>query len=780
MTQITREDLTAALPDFTSPVAGDKLHGEAVVARDAWGIPHIKAEHEYDLFFAQGYATAQDRLWQMDYDRLRALGRLSEYLGASALPGDGLLRRRNLQRASMEDLELCSAKARLAIEAYTDGVNALLASGAPLPVEYRLLELHPALWEPWHCLLLYKIRNAAEGSFQAKLWLAELAAQRGAEAVAHISPGYQPGQVVTVPPGQPYNGPVLNAIEELRSVVDVTAPLRDTDGGSNGWSIAGTRTASGLPLVAGDSHRLLEVPNVYYQVHLVGADFAASGFSIPGMPLVMHFMHNEQVAWGMTHGVVDTQDLYVEQLRRDAHGQVQYLFEDVWRDATARRETLAVRGGSDEHVEVVETHHGTVIAGSVESGYGISLADPGATPTAWVDATYAAMKATNAQDFQSAMAGWTDRVNNYPYADVDGNFGYTLRGRIAVRGEENGWGPVAGWTGQHEWQGVIPPDEMPHAHNPSTGWAVTCNQRIVDQHYPYYLTHSFGPDYRAHRIIERLEAARGTPLDAAAMPAIHGDTGSVPAATVMAAMSDVKPATPVSAEALSILENWDGRMERDAPGAAIWASMARELARALVREHYGLEVNAGTEPGAAGAIDHLRRQLRPAFIAMVAAGETHLLPAGITLTAFLSEAFEKGVAALREAPGGEPQSWRWGELHRLALVHPLSRVFPEAAALLNPPVVEVGGDGDVPWASGHWPVGSFDARTGPVNRYVLDPSDWSNSTWIVPLGASGHPGSPHYCDQQQAWADVVFIPQLWHWEDVEEGATARQHFHRAG
>jgi penicillin amidase len=776
MVMITQDDLQAAVPDLSSPVQSSRLRSGATVVRDQWGIPHIKADDEYDLFFAQGYATAQDRLWQMDYDRMRALGRLAEYVGAGALSADRLLRRRNLRRASELDLELCSPDARTAIEAYTDGVNSFLDSDAPVPVEYRLLETRPARWEPWHCILLYKIRNAAEGSFQAKLWLTELAARRGAGAAAAISPGYQPGQLVTVPPGQPYNGPVLHAVQELQAAVEATASLRETDGGSNGWAISGERTASGLPLVAGDSHRALEVPNVYYQVHLVGADFAALGYAIPGMPLVMHFMHNEHVAWGMTHGVIDTQDLFVEQLRRTANGTVEYLFKDEWLEAQSRTETLSVRGGGDEPVEVVETHHGTIIAGSVAGGYGIALADPGTTPTRWVDATYEAMKATTAEDFQTAMVDWTDRVNNYPYADVQGNFGYTLRGRIAIRGETNGWGPVAGWSGQHEWRGVIAPAELPRAHNPAIGWVVTCNQRVVDEHYPHYLTHSFGPDYRARRLVHRIETAAATKLTVNDMESMHGDDVSIPALTAIAAMNDVAPAQPMVADALARLRAWDGRMERDSPAAAIWGAMGREVSRALVAEHYEMNINSGTEPGAAGAADHLRRQLRPAFFAMMAAGERHLLPAGVSLTDFLGDALERGVTALAEALGPEPGQWRWGALHRMVLVHPLSVVFPQAAPLLNPPVVELGGDGDVPWSSNHWPVGSFDARVGPVNRYILDPSDWSAGRWVVPLGASGHPGSPHYCDQQQLWADVKSIPQLWTWASITEGASSTQVF----
>ncbi|MCH8114703.1 MAG: penicillin acylase family protein [Chloroflexi bacterium] len=314
--QITDADLLAALPDVESEQRLKGIVSGATVYRDRWGIPHITADNEPDLFFAQGFTTAQDRLFQMDYDRMRCLGRSAEYLGEPGLTQDRLMRRRALRKVSKLDLEMCSLEARAMIAAYTAGVNAFIESTESLPVEYRLLGTKPEKWEDWHCVLVYKVRNTAEGSFQAKLWLAKLAAEIGPERAAAISPGSQPGALMTVPPGATYSGPALNAIEELTNVVNATASLRETDGGSNGWAVSGDRTVSGLPLVAGDSHRGLEVPNVYYQVHLKGPGFQVLGHSIPGVPMAMHFAHNEYVGWGMTHGGADTQDLFVEQLRR--------------------------------------------------------------------------------------------------------------------------------------------------------------------------------------------------------------------------------------------------------------------------------------------------------------------------------------------------------------------------------------------------------------------------------------------------------------------------------
>ena len=771
---ITATDLKAALPDVTSAQRLTRLKSGAIICRDSWGIPHIKAENEYDLFFAQGFATAQDRLFQMDYDRLRCLGRVAEYVGQAGLSQDRLMRRRQMERVSKLDYELASEAARQTMDAYSDGVNTFIERCGSLPVEYRLLDRTPEPWEPWQCALLYKVRNTAEGSFQGKLWLGRLASAIGPEKAVKLSPGYQPGTLLTVPPGARYSGSVLQAVDEMRAVVEATSLLNSTDGGSNGWAVSGDRTASGLPLMAGDSHRGLEAPNVYYQVHLIGPDFAALGHSIPGVPMTLHFCHNQYIGWGMTHGGVDTQDLFVEQFR-EVDSKLQYLFKGEWLRADTSTQTLKVRGRSEAQVEIVETHHGPVIAGDPHSGAAISLADPGSREgTPWIDAAYRAMKAKSADEFEQALEDWTDRVNNYPYADVHGNFGYTLRGRVPLRGPENGWGPVAGWTGEHEWQGYIPPAELPRARNPECGWAVTCNQRVVDESYPHYLTNFFGTGYRVERIASRIDALKGSKITVEDMSSIHADITSVPALAFIAALRRVRVAEGRARIAADILQNWDGRLSAGSQAAAIYEMASSLLTETLVKAHYG-ELAGGLLKGTdAGADEHFRRHLKAALVGAMDSGDESLLPAGETWESLLGASLEGALVALGNRLGPDMSRWRWGDLHGTRHRHPLSATFPDAADLLDPPRVETPGDSDTPFASGAKVSADFVTGTGPINRYIHDPSDWSNGRWIVPLGSSGHPGSPHYADQQQMWAKVETILQLWHWDQIEKEAETRQ------
>ncbi len=771
--------LQELLPDLTSDVASANIIAGATIYRDQWSIPHITAENAYDAFFAQGYATAQDRLWQMDFDRMRCLGRAAEYIGPSALTEDTLMRRRSFEKVSRADYDLASDDAKTALDAYADGVNAFIQSENPLPYEYHLLETSPEPWEPWHCILVYKVRNSAEGSFQSKLWRAELAAKIGPEKAAKLSPGYQPGSYLTVPPGVIYDGPAQNAVDELRAAVNATAPLREIDGGSNGWAVSGELTASGIPMVGGDSHRGLEVPNVYYQVHMRTPEFDVLGHSIPGMPLVMHFAHNRYVAWGMTHGGVDTQDLFVEQLRR-TEGGVEYLFKGEWLPAETSQQQLRVREYATQTIEVIKTHHGPIISGSADDGWGIALADPGSNEaTPWIDAALDAMKCKNADEFEQALSRWTDRVNNYPYADIHGNFGYALKGLIPIRDAVNGWGPVEGWTGENEWQGYIPDDEMPRSRNPETGWAVTCNQRVVGDNYPYFLTGSFGPDYRARRIITHIEDAKANEhrIRVEDMAAFHGDTTTVPGLKLLSRIKTIKPDSMPNASArtaLNLLQNWDGALSSDSTAAVVYSACNDKIALGLMERNYAINRAEFERSPDLNAIDHLRRQLKPAFFNALERGEgEEYLAEGETVDQFLTNSITVAAESL-EQHYGAVDAVTWSQVHITNQIHPLSAVFPRAADTLNAPSIGSAGDGDVPFATGSRPSWNFRTGSGPVNRYLHDPSNWSAGRWIVPLGVSGNPTSPHRHDQQESWATVAAIPQLFDWTEIEQTASTTQ------
>ena len=265
---ISAADLESAVPDFSKTMTIDGLDGTVRILRDKYGIPHVKAESSHDAFFGQGYATAQDRLWHMDYDRMRAYGRWAGVVGTSGVEHDVMMRRFQIEASVEQDWDALGTDTRAMFEAYCDGVNAFIQSSRALPVEYRLTATRPEPWRPQDSLAVSKVSHIMMGVFESKLWRAELVNTLGAERAASLLRGYQPGQLVIVPPNTEYEGPVLDGLRELSAGLDAIDWLRDDDSGSNNWAVAGSRIRSGKPLIAGDPHRSLDTPNVYYQNHV--------------------------------------------------------------------------------------------------------------------------------------------------------------------------------------------------------------------------------------------------------------------------------------------------------------------------------------------------------------------------------------------------------------------------------------------------------------------------------------------------------------------------------
>jgi penicillin amidase len=774
-TRITTADLHAALPDVTSPLKLPGLQRPVEVYRDRRGIPHIRAANEQDVFLAQGFVMAQDRLWHMDYDRHRALGRWAEFAGPAGLAEDRLLRTLRLERAAKADYAVSSAPARAMLEAYTAGVNAFIQTTRPLPIEYTILDTVPEPWEPWHCLAVYKVRNMLMGTYEMKLWRTRLALGLGPEKAAALFRGYPQGHLVTTPPGTTYQGPPLACLDELAAVLIQLNWLGEVDGGSNAWVISGARTASGLPLVAGDSHRALDTPGVYYQIHMSCPTFRVSGYALPGVPGAPHFSHTEYAAWGMTHGYGDYQDLFIERFRTH-NGRLEYAYQNAWLPAEVTDETLRVRGAAPVPLQVVSTQHGPIIAGDPDQGTCLAFCHTGThRGTPWLDSVYRLLLARSADEVEEALREWTEPVNNVVYADVHGAFGYRYRGRLPIRSLANAWRPVPGWSGEYEWRGMVPFAEMPHIRNPEAGYVVTCNQAVVTEAYPYYINTYFGADFRARRVTARLQALAPGTATVEDMAAIHADRVSIPARAFVQVLAQLQPADPQVAAARDVLLQWDCSMDRESVAAALYGVAKTYWLRDVVEAALGRFAREalGSSGIGRGAPTHATQIYERAVTAM-AQGDPSPLPPGQTWLGLVASALQRAVAELRERLGEDMRLWTWGRVHHTRPRHPLSRVFPEFASLLDPPPVPAGGDGDTPQQGGSWGPERFVLTSLSVNRYIHDPSDWRRSRWIVPLGASGHPGSPHYADQAELWAEVQTIPQLWDWQDITAAAETRQ------
>ncbi|MEL7155026.1 MAG: penicillin acylase family protein [Actinomycetota bacterium] len=721
--------------------------GPVTITRDRWGIGHVSAPDARAAFAAQGWLAASDRLWQMEWDRRRALGRWAEVAGPGAVAEDTLFRRMDLARRARRDWDRLQPATRDMTAAYADGVNAWLRDHPDeLPPEFEAHPDGPEPWEPWHCVAVYQIRHFFMGTFHRKLWRGTVAL-RAEPALVRAMVGAV-GDAGAMVPGTPGATP-LDLLAEAEEVIAAARPhlaaLPDTDGGSNSWAVHGSRTATGAPLLAGDPHRGIEFPNVYYQCHLACDDFDAIGLAFPGVPGFPHFGHNEGVAWCITHGMADDTDVFVEQ------GGL----------APDRTEVIAVRGGDPVEVVCAETERGPIVIGD-PTGDRPCL---GVHWTAWhgvdttLDGLWPMLTATDVDGLEAAMRPWVVPVNNVLSADTAGNISFQLRGRVVERPPANRWTPVAG-DDDHAWAGrpSVPYDDLHHWRNPARGFLVTANNRTGDD--PPYISLDFAGSSRHDRIVALLEALDPEATDVAAMAAIHLDVHSLVALRLQPMLAGATPTTAAGRAAQAEVATWNAEVDGDSVAATIYSGIrlwwAAEVARRL--ELHGAHL---IEPGWPTAL-FASRALFDAAGRLLDGDGWQLLP-GIApddLPALLGRAFDEVAAELATRCGPDQANWRWGRVHTMVSPHPLASARPELDHL-HPPLDPVPGDGDTVRCASLYPHHGDRAAAGSVARYVFDLADWDRSGWVVPHGVSGVRGSDHDLDQRAAWLAGELLPMAY-------------------
>ena len=736
------------------------LRGRVEVTRDQWGIPHVKAENPDDLFVLNGYIHAEDRMWQMEAALRRGIGRLAEWAGPSALPADRLARQLGAEAAAKRDYDALAPETQAMLVSYAAGVNAWIDAGGTAQ-EYDLLGEAPIRWEPWFGVAVMRQRGILMGSVWFKLWRAAALGTVGPEAVPLLRYDDNGPERFIVPQG-PEGRRLTATLADLAPAVEALSGFGPGDwtvGGSNNWAVSGARTASGMPLVAGDPHRAYEIPGIYTQLHLSCPAFDAIGFSVPGVPAFPHFCHTENVAWCVTHTFADLHDLYVEEF---AEGGAAYRTEDGWARTTTRRETIRVRDSTDASVTVHETRHGPVIAGDPATGKALALKSAQLFDTdRSLDCLVPMMTAPSLDAFYDSCKGWGVIDHNVVGADRAGHIGVLIRATVPERDAVNGWLPVPGWTGTHEWRGYIPFERMPRQLDPAEGYITTANNRPVPEDHPDYMVTDCHPTTRASRLAERIErVAALTPGD---MQDFLRDTDSAPAREIVAR---ILAAVPRGGPLLSALAAWDGRMDPGLTAPTIYYLIRQEMTRILARRSGLDRASAHVAASPAPGIPALN-QLWWTLPNLLRADDTSLLD-GADWGAVIAE------AVVAVAAGPQPQPW--GKAHRPVFTHPLAHVFPGAPGVAPPSSDPTGGDGDCVLATGGFPGSGTGSVYGPVSRYIFDLSDWDNSRWIVMHGTSGHAGDPHYSDQNPLWARGEMVPMAYSAAAVAAHAATRTVF----
>jgi len=756
------------------------LSSSVEVLRDGWGVPHIYAQSERDVLFAQGFAHAQDRLWQMDFNRRLAAGRLAQVLGQVALPLDRWVRILGLRRIAEREAGSLDPETRKLLDAYAAGVNARIAMGH-LPVEFRLLNNAPDPWTPADSLSWAKTMAWwLSVNWSAEVLRAQLVARLGAEEAAELEPlrpADRRGPALETEGGD--GGPVAPADSGAGGLpFDGAVP---GGSGSNNWVVAGTRTASGHPLLANDMHLAMTIPAVWYENHLVGGALEVAGVTFPGIPLVVAG-HNRYVAWGFTAGFADVQDLYLEHLRHTEDGRVEQECNGEWLPADLIRESIAVKGGDTVTEEVVVTRHGPVVNGLAPDYIGeapLALRWTALEPEQTVRALRAMNQARSCAEFREALRDWGTPAQNVVYADTAGGIAYTLAGRVPVRARGDGSVPVPGWTDDHEWTGYVPYEELPHRLDPPEGFIVTANNGVWGEDYPHLLGEDHCAAYRSRRIHELIEE-RET-IDVAYVQRMQFDQVSLHARAIAGSLEGIETADPEMRAVIERLRVWDGHLAAGSPEAAVVQEFRKTLTTLLLSGKLGVLADRYRGKGPVPVLSVLNlfgeRAMEWLEKTLADSGSHWFdLGDGQTRDDVLRTALREALDNLRGRLGPSVEDWQWGVLHRVEFSHALGRVRL-LDRLLNRGPYPAGGDFTTIWATGtsYHDQSEQAVAAGPPFRFIADLGDLDHCLGLLCPGQSGHPGSRHYDDQVSAWFERGYHPMLFNRGDVLKQADDLLH-----
>jgi penicillin amidase len=744
-----------AVPGLARPVE---------VRRDRWGIPHIYAHSQRDLFFAQGFVAAQDRLFQMEMWRRLGEGRLAEVLGPSAVERDRLARLFRYRGGRAQEAKEWTAYApdtRAIVRAFVAGVNAWIArAGDDLPPEFGLLGFRP---EPWTETVPLTRITALSGVNNAstEVLRASLVAKLGPEKVAEILPT-NPPRALDPAPGLDLAGLDYASLGGSDGLFADIAYQRLE--GSNDWVVSGAKTATGKPILANDPHRAITNPAVRYLTHLVAPGWNVIGAGEPGQPGVA-IGHNDRIAFGLTVVGMDQADVYVEKLgacgraertrtkrtartartkdENDEDSLGCYWFRGAWRPIETLVETVAVKGEAARRVRLQFTGHGPLVSIDRERRRGIAVRSVHAEPgTAAYLASLSLDRARDWPQFEAAMARWAMPSENMVYADVDGHIGWIAAG-LMPRRSWSGLLPVPG-DGGYEWSGFVPGRQLPRAYDPPAGFIATANNNILPPGYPIPLSYEWANRNRIDRLREVLGEDRKFTLDDFARLQ-HDDFSKVAQALVPRLTAAAGRLGRAARPEVALLSGWDLRMSRDQVAPTLFSAWAPALYRRAAKSAYAGLPDVGLLLAGFPRYEWLETALAAPTVG------------GESTDALLLAALDDAVAELEKRLGSDRAKWEWGKVHFALFPHPLS-------ARYDLPPASRGGDGNTVNATGGR---DFKQTTGASFREIIDLADFDRSLTVNVPGQSADPRSPHYGDLLPYWATDRYFPLVYSRARVE-------------
>jgi penicillin G amidase len=817
----------ASFPQTRGTLAAKGLNAAVEVLRDRYGVPHIRATTMHDLYFAQGYVTAQDRFWQMDFWRRIGAGRLSEIFGTSTLGTDMYLRTVGFRRIAEQEYRTMDPDTKAVYDAYAEGVNAYVLGKRPqaLGLEYALLKLQGVTvviepWTPPDSLTWLKLMSQDLGSnLRRELYSIDLIQQVGLARTRDFFSDYRYGEMPVVVSDselprallsgrhaslnrlQAATAPeVLSALRGLTSSViggmDLGAPLAMGDApglGSNNWVIAGSRTVSGKPILANDPHLGIQMPSIWYESDLycsAGGPFHVSGFSFAGTPGIV-IGHNDRIAWGVTNLFPDVQDLYIEKINPENPNQ--YEVNGHWVDMSLRREEIKVLHQDDPTIILArETRHGPVITDSTGfAGYRGFTMNPGGPFPGNLELRVLSLrwtalqqntafksvapldKARNFDEFRQALRTWDVPSQNFVYADVDGNIGYQAPGLIPIRAKGNGAVPSPGWTDDYEWKGFIPFESLPFSYNPEKGYIVSANNAVTSPAYRFFIGDDYDLGYRAWRIAEMIEGARGK-ISVADVKAMQADSLNISARELMPYLKALTLQGD-AARGLDLLAKWDMRMDARSAGAAVYGFFWQSLVEELFKDKFPVAL------WNADSLLESNSRLMNTVTALLADpsgafwNRRTTLDVRETRDQVLARALENGMKAGIKKLGKDISHWKWGAVHTALFRNQSlgqSGIKPVEWLFNRGPVPVAGGMQQV--VSSDWrPDKPYEAHVISSMRQIVDLAELSATQVMNATGQSGHVGNGHYSDMIGPWARVEYHPTFWNDEDLKKAGYQR-------
>jgi penicillin G amidase len=768
---------TVTLPNLRQPVE---------ILIDRWGVPHIYAKNEADLFFAQGFNAARDRLFQIDLWRRRGLGQLSEVFGPAFVEQDKATRLFLYRGDMSKEWAAYGPSARQIAENFVAGINAyidwLTQHPDRTPWEFKQLGYSPAKWSAEDVVRIRShglTRNLNSEAARARVvCAADLTSDE-------VRIGLQPAWHTQVPPGVdpclPNNLLKVFALatQEVRLTPDAvkaanagpvfdpaTDPATDTLEGSNNWVIAPAKSATGRAIMANDPHRAYSEPSLRYISHLDAPTLHVIGANEPALPGVS-LGHNDSIAFGYTIFPIDQEDLYIYQLNPDKPNE--YKYQEGWEPFRVVREEIKVKGRAAVPVDLTFTRHGPVIYVDQQTHRAFAVRsawlEPGMAPY-YGSVRY--MRAENFDQFKQATESWSAPSSNLVYADVQGNIGWVVGGLAPIRPNWDGLLPVPG-DGRFEWAGRWKAEQLPRIYNPSSGFITTSNEMNLPADYPYQerkLGFEWSNGSRHQRIDEVLSGANKFSIEDSLQ--LQNDELSIPARRLVALLKPLSSDDPKIKEALDILTRWNAHVDADQPASAlgeVWFSrhLGRDYEGAVLSQKAADAVaEASTSPDAAVMLDILEHP-ETHFAGNAAEKRNQLL-----LTS-LREAYEE----MERLQGPDAKQWNWGKLQYNLSEHPFAAVVDDATrARINVGPIEKNGDPFVPNASGYRPR-DFRQLSGPSVRVVIDVGNWDNSRAVNHPGQSGDPDSPHYRDLAPLWRNGQYFPLLYSRRAVENATEKK-------